>query len=71
MLERTLDESDPSRQYRSNLDLPDSANTVVCIQHFPDGFGIVSVKGKTPTVDFFQFAQKFSSNTSALSKSNM
>ena len=23
---------------------PDSANTVVCIQHFPDGFETVSVK---------------------------
>ena len=29
-----------------DLDLPDSANTVVCIQHFPDGFETVSVKGR-------------------------
>ena len=36
---------------------PDSANTVVCIQHFPDGFETVSVKRKiktkNPSVDFF------------------
>ena len=40
-------ESDLSRQYRSRSRsrLPDSANTVVCIQHFPDGFETVSVKG--------------------------
>ena len=40
-----------------DLDLPDSANTVVCIQHFPDGFETVSVKGrlrpKTPPSIFF------------------
>ena len=29
-----------------DLDLPDSANTAVCIQHFPDGFETVSVKGR-------------------------
>ena len=41
-----MDESDPSRQYRSNLDLPDSANTFVCFQYFPDGFETASVKGR-------------------------
>ena len=40
-----------------DLDLPDSANTVVCIQHLPGGFETVSVKGrlrpKTPPSIFF------------------
>ena len=31
---------------RDNIDLPDSANTVVCIQHLPGGFETVSVKGR-------------------------
>ena len=26
--------------------IPDSAYTVVCIKHFPDGFETVSVKGR-------------------------
>ena len=37
--------------------IPDSADTVVCIKHFPDGFETVSVTGrlrpKKPSVDFF------------------
>ena len=41
-----------------DLDLPDSANNVVCIQHIPDGFGTVSIKGKTPSVGFFLICPK-------------
>ena len=31
---------------RDNIHIPDSANVVVCIKHFPDGFETVSVKGR-------------------------
>ena len=44
-----------------DLDLPDRANTIACIQHFPDGFETVSVKGrlrpKTPPSIFSNLPQ--------------